>query len=496
MRFRVLMSAAATALAVGACQQNVESNAAIGRAIQAAMDESLPNSGAIGVSVAVIFPDGARWAGASGMSSEGVPLTTDMLFDIASTQKNLQAALALKLAEEGVIGLDDPIEMWLPPIQNVDGKITIRQLLHMTSGIPDFVADPQSPFRVGYVNIDFEKRWTWEEIQAVLINEPSFEPGAQCAYSSTNFIVLRHILEKATQSKQADLLENMILRPYYLDHTMVEFSGPFPADMPVAHGWLDTNDDGAPEDIDGQSMHWIVSLAPGLVYSTPSDMAAWMDALYHKRTVLREETLKEMIDFTGPVRGEPLMKGYGLGTVDFNLGEFVPQWEQVRVFGHGGNGFGYMSFVGYFSDYGVSLAIMSNRGCDRDATRAIATVGGAVIDALLRGLGAKPSDRRDTVADLRKALERSPSDIHLMYRLAKAQQAKNEDYEASLLYEEILKRDPDDEYAYKTEALFWKASYDGVIWKKPENLITFISEHKDYKDIKDAYRLLAKTYQR
>jgi hypothetical protein len=48
-----------------------------------------------------------------------------------------------------------------------------------------------------------------------------------------------------------------------------------------------------------------------------------------------------------------------------------------------------MTFVGYFPDYGVSLAIMSNRGCDGDSQRAIATVSGAVIDALLGHMGEK-----------------------------------------------------------------------------------------------------------
>jgi tetratricopeptide (TPR) repeat protein len=83
-----------------------------------------------------------------------------------------------------------------------------------------------------------------------------------------------------------------------------------------------------------------------------------------------------------------------------------------------------------------------------------------------------------------------------MYKIAKQYQADKDDYEASLIYEKILKQDPEDRYGYKTEALFWKASYDGVIWKKPENLIAFIAEHKDYKDVNDAYRWLAKTYQR
>jgi D-alanyl-D-alanine carboxypeptidase len=367
--------------------------APIGPALQAAMDESIRNSGAIGVSAAVVLPTGGTWAGTAGISHAGVPLTAEMLFGIASVQKNLQAALALKLVEEGAIALDDPLKKWLPPVPGIDGAITIRQLLNMTSGIKDFVGNPKSPFRVGYVNIDFEHTWTWQEIQDVFIGEPSFRPGTGCEYSSTNYIVLKHVIEKASRAVQSKLAEEKLVRPNRLEHTWVDFSRPIPERLRVAHGWFDTNDDGSPEDISGSSLNWIVSLAPMLVYSTPGDVAKWMDALYHRKTVLTEKTLKAMLEFGGPVQGEPLMKGYGLGVVDINLGALLPQWERVRVYGHLGSGFGYMTFAGYLPDYGVSVAIMSNRGGDRDSDKAIGIAGGAVMDALLRRLGAKEPGR-------------------------------------------------------------------------------------------------------
>jgi CubicO group peptidase (beta-lactamase class C family) len=84
-----------------------------------------------------------------------------------------------------------------------------------------------------------------------------------------------------------------------------------------------------------------------LVYSTPSDMARWLDALYKRKTVLADETVETMLEFVGPVDGEPLMKGYGLGVVDIDLGALMPQWEHVRIYGHWGLAFGYMKFAGY-----------------------------------------------------------------------------------------------------------------------------------------------------
>lgn len=483
-------------VAIGSCQQRQKPVTTIQEALQSALDESITNSGAIGVSAAVIFPDGKMWKGASGISHEAVPLTTDMLFDIASIQKNFQAALALKLVEEGLISLEDPLGKWFPPYPNISGKITIRQILNLTSGIDNFVEDPQSPFRVGYVNIHHEKMWTCEEIYNTFVREPNFEPGTRCAYSSTNYIVLRHIIEKATREKQTKVFEDRLLKPYHLNHTLADFSNPIPASMPIAHGWFDTNDDGKADDISGYSINWITSLSPMCVYSTPSDMVQWIDALYHKKHVLNNETLKAMLTFFSPVQNEPMMKGYGLGVVDINLGAILPKWKDVQVYDHLGSQFGYTTFAGYFPEPGISVSIMFNRGCDAGTDRAVGTVSGAFFDVLLDRLGVKGSKQYDSAAEMIKELEKSPNDVHLMYKIAKQYQVNKNDYEASLLYEKILKQDPEDRYGYRTEALFWKASYDGVIWKKPENLIAFIAEHKDYKQINDAYMWLAETYQR
>lgn len=371
----------------GAKPNNEKSIERLGELFQNSMDESLQNSGAIGVSAAVLMADGQMWKGASGISHEGAPLTTDMLFDIASVQKNLQAALTLKLAEQGFFSLEDPLEKWLPYYSQINGKITIRQLLNMTSGIDDFVGDSRSPYRIGYRNIKFKKIWTWEKIRSVLIKEPNFNPGEACAYSTSNYIVLRQIVEKACGNKQIVELQNRLLRPYHLHHTLVDFFNPIPKNMKIAHGWCDTEGNRKPEDLHGTSLNWIASLSPMLIYSTPEDMVKWTDALFHQKTVLKPETLKAMLTFFRPVRDEPMMKGYGLGVVDINIGLFFPKWRNVNCYGHLGSQFGYMTYVGYFPDYEVSVAIMINRGCDRDSERAIVAVSTPIFDMLFKHLG-------------------------------------------------------------------------------------------------------------
>lgn len=481
---------------MGCHSKQQHSSLPLGARLQNAMDESLAHSGAIGVSAAILMPDGLVWKGASGVSYDSIPITPDMLFDIGSVEKNLQATLALTLVRDGVISLDDKLEKWLPPYPNINGKITIRQLLGMTSGIDDIVDNPNSPWRIGYDNIRFDHKWTWDEICSKLLGKPEFEPGERCAYSNTNFIVLRMIIEKATSSRQASEITRRLLIPNGLGHTVVYAGGPLPDSFMIAHGWLDSNGDGKPSDISRNSLNYLASISPMLVYSTPTDMVKWIDALYHKKVILSDTLLEEMLTFRGPVQKEPLMKAYGLGVVDLNLGMFNPRWESLRIYGHLGSQFGYSTFVGYVPEYGVSMAFMFNRGADKTTNEAIVPVFNAVTDVLFRELGVKESNLADDMSGMLEELEKSPNDVHLLFRIAKAYQARKDDYEASLIYEKILALDPGDKYGYKTESLFWKATYDGVIWKKPESLIAFIAEQKDYKDIRKAYSWLAKTYQR
>ena len=103
--------------------------------LQNVLDERIRNYGTRGVSAAVIIPYQKVWKGVSGISHNNVSMNPDMLFAIGSITKNFVATLTLKLAEEGVLSLDDPLSKWLPDYPHIDNTIIIRQLLDHTSGI-------------------------------------------------------------------------------------------------------------------------------------------------------------------------------------------------------------------------------------------------------------------------------------------------------------------------------------------------------------------------
>jgi uncharacterized protein (TIGR02145 family) len=143
------------------CKSDTTSSLTFPEKLQRALDVSLESGYGVGVSAAVILPDGETWVGTSGISHGTTPITPDMLFAIGSAQKMFVGAAILQLAEEGRISLDDSLHEWLPPLPYVDSTITIRQLLNHTSGLYNFVDN--SAYWQAFFN-DPTKIWTMEEV--------------------------------------------------------------------------------------------------------------------------------------------------------------------------------------------------------------------------------------------------------------------------------------------------------------------------------------------
>ncbi|MBW2429082.1 MAG: serine hydrolase, partial [Deltaproteobacteria bacterium] len=129
--------------------------------LQQVLDTELARHHGIGVSAAVIIPARTSWHGVSGVSHGTTSITPEMLFGIGSITKNFMAALILQLAEEGKLSLEDSLSKYLSINPNINGTITIRQLLNHTSGIYNFSEHP-SVWDTIFANP--QRLWTPEEI--------------------------------------------------------------------------------------------------------------------------------------------------------------------------------------------------------------------------------------------------------------------------------------------------------------------------------------------
>jgi D-alanyl-D-alanine carboxypeptidase len=307
-----------------------------------------------GVSAAIIIKNHVYWTGTSGYSEPGKPVDVDMLFNIGSIGKNFLATLILQLAKEGRLSLDDPIAKWGLGSSSIDENITIRQLLNHTSGIFDWVSHNQSPYRIPYRQIEYEKEWTQDEILIQLVDKPYFSPGNSWHYSTTNYNLLKIIAEKTTGTTVSAEIRKRFLQPLGLDHTIaVDIGIPIPPQLNIAHGWFDVNGDGEPEDISVDSQNWITSLSPNMMYASAIDLARWSQALYEGR-ILSKAYLDQMLDFHYPTPGEPPVTGCGLGTEEIAIGGLI------RSYGHLGLHYGNMSAMLYLPKFRTSIVVLTN----------------------------------------------------------------------------------------------------------------------------------------
>jgi D-alanyl-D-alanine carboxypeptidase len=308
----------------------------------------------IGISVAVIAPGYQPWKGVSGFSQRDVPISEDMLFDSGSIQKNLQAALVLKLIEEGQFSLDDRVTELLPVSHYINDKTTIRHLLNHSSGIFNVFEHPDFPW-IG-MDVDYAQNWAMEEVFEDFVLEPYGPPGEIQHYSSTNTLLLTSIIEQATGKPVSDEVSRYFLEPLDLDTIYVSDGELPPHKFLIAHPWVDIDRDGNLEDLHGISLNWKVSLTHPALFSTASDLANWINLLYHDQTVLEDESLDQMLLFPDALQNDPEGYLYGLGVIDYSsaLGE--------HAYGHAGSSLGYSSAALYLPHYGISIAWLINTG--------------------------------------------------------------------------------------------------------------------------------------
>lgn len=153
-----------------------------------------------------------------------VPITPETVFDIGSAEKQFAAALMVLLEEEGKLSLDDDIRKFLPEIPDYGTPITIRHLLHHTSGLRDYIG---LLWLAGY---RYEDVTTDEDAMLVLSRQKGldFPPGSRQSYSNSGYFLLSQIVRRATGRTLGELVQERILRPlhmssssYLADHTQI-----------------------------------------------------------------------------------------------------------------------------------------------------------------------------------------------------------------------------------------------------------------------------------
>jgi D-alanyl-D-alanine carboxypeptidase len=319
--------ALAFALAAGACGSSISDEVARDKKI----DKGMAAVVAMGVPGASLL---VRDGGSTNKVAFGVadtatkaPMTVDDRFRIGSLAKTYVSVVVLQLVNEQKLGFDDSIEKFVPGMVPNGAKITVRQLLNHTSGIPNYEEHPS--YLAPYLAGDLAHVTTPAQLVAMGTSFGSwFAPGTSSRYSNTNYTVAGLIIEKITGTTLGVQFQQRIFTPLKLESTSLpttpEISGAH------AHGYFVMGPQGA---TDVTNFSPSIAWAGGGIVSTTTDVTAFYRALLQGR-LLPPELLQQMMttvvdDRTGMT--------YGLGIEKKEL-------PCGTVWGHQGN------FPGYFME--------------------------------------------------------------------------------------------------------------------------------------------------
>jgi len=272
----------------------------------------------------------------------GAPMEIADHVRIASVTKTFTATAILQLVDAGKLSLDDTLSSFIEGIPNGD-RITIRNLLSMTSGLYDFPADEQF---LKEITADPLMAFKPDDVIAILRrNKPNFEPGAEVVYCDTNFFVLGVILEKVSGRAAAEIITNDLIAPLKLAHTSFPQTPDVPE--PFAHGYYAGEDARGPfEDFTRQNpdLPWTA----GAMISTLDDLRVWVKAIASGAR-LSPETQRERLTFRPFTTGNE-GASYGLGILNYS-----------GFLGHYGMIFGYTTAAYYLPEADATFVVWANQ---------------------------------------------------------------------------------------------------------------------------------------
>ncbi|MEU0562349.1 serine hydrolase domain-containing protein [Dactylosporangium sp. NPDC006015] len=335
-RRAVLVAAGTSAvLAVGAAPAAFADNdARRPDTVQQRLDHLVRDDGFPGALASVRRADGRvrDYTAGVGDLRTGRPVPRNGHVRIGSNTKTFTAVVVLQLAGEGRIDLDATVERYLPGVVRGNGndgsRITVRQLLQQTSGLPDYdeVLFTRPEDLAGLAHAYYEPR---RLVDAALTGPPRFAPGSRWEYSNTNYVLAGLVVEEVTRRPFGEEITRRIIEPLRLRDTSWPAAGEQRLPDPHPHGYVAAAPGAAWVDVTEMdpSLGW----AAGQLISTPADLRTFFTALLDGR-LLRPAQQAAMLRTVAAPGFEPTGEWqYGLGIARHPLPCGGDAW------GHGGD---------------------------------------------------------------------------------------------------------------------------------------------------------------
>lgn len=269
-----------------------------------------------------------------------VPITSTSVFRIGSTSKQFTASCIAMLALDGEISLDDDIRKYIPELPKYENPITIRHLIHHTSGIRDYLT------LTSIAALPDDHFFTPEDSVELLARQKglNFLPGEEHLYSNSGYFLMGEIVKRVSGKSLNDFAQERIFKRlgmrnthFHDDHTMV-VKNRAAGYSPIKGGFR-------------INMTTLNHVGDGGVFTTVEDLSLWDQAFYTNK--LGKE-LMDLIQTPGTLNsGKKLEYAFGLG---------IDEYKGLRRVSHGGGFVGFRAQMARFPDQKFTVICLANLG--------------------------------------------------------------------------------------------------------------------------------------
>ncbi|MBL9161983.1 MAG: beta-lactamase family protein [Planctomycetaceae bacterium] len=356
-RLRTLLSLAwVTAMSVVTAQSQTRAADASPDLVQQ-VEAALPDS----PGACVLAVDGGKVVFQQGFGVTNVdtkaPCTPQTNFRMASVSKQFTATAILLLVDQGKLSLDDTLDKFFPGFPEYGKKITVKQLLTHTSGLPDYeeLIPKGTTLQLGDLDV----------VQILLdTKEPQFEPGSQWRYSNSAFVLLGMIVEIAAEQPFHQFMKNEMFRPLGMNNSCIYQRGL----NEVAHRAFGHRLEDGKWTLADQSVA-SATRGDGCVYTSLEDYFKWLSA-HANRKLLSPASHDAMFSPQAKTTRDDSSYGYGW---------FIDEYRGEPRIQHNGDSRGFRLCVQTFPQRRAAVVLQFNG----DVNEGMMEVGQRMADLLI-----------------------------------------------------------------------------------------------------------------
>lgn len=265
--------------------------------------------------------------------------TPNTIFHVASVSKQFTAFAIALLADQGKISLDDDIRKHLPELHDFGHKITIRHLVHHTSGLRD------QWNLLALAGWRLDDVITKNQVLRLISHQTELNtiPGEEFNYCNTGYTLMAEIVSRVSGKSFADWCAENIFKPLKMEHTLFyEDHEKIVKDR--AYSFYS-----GPEGLKKSVLSYANAGATSL-FTTAEDLTKWANNFYTMK-VGNKAIMKQMEE-----RGI-LNKG---DTITYAFGQDISRYKGVRTIAHSGGDAGYRSYLLRFPQQQYTIVVLSN----------------------------------------------------------------------------------------------------------------------------------------